>query len=140
LATGRGERLEALPAPVERFAVIVTPAESGSDRKTERLYGLLGPEHYSDGFRTAEVVRRIRVREPVGDALFNSFAAVASSAFDSFELACTLLGTTPAEHTLLAGSGPSLFALTDDEQVAEAVRQRVVSDGYAAWFTRLLSV
>ena len=66
LASGRGEQLEELPAPVERFAVIVTPTTGGDERKTARMYGLLDSRAYSDGSRTAETARRIHAGEPVG--------------------------------------------------------------------------
>ena len=139
LGTGRGDQLQGLPMPVERFTVIVTPAEPEDPEKTARLYRMLEPRHYSDGSRTAEVVRRIEASEPLGDTPYNSFAQVASSAYDSYELACTIFGAARARHVLLVGAGPSLFTLAQDEDTAEAIRERMARDGYAVHVARLLA-
>ena len=138
LATGKGDRMEALPIPVERFAVIVTPHEPEEAAKTQRLYGLLEERHYSDGSRTAEVVRRIEAGEPLGEAPYNTFAEVASSAYASYERACTMLGATEAGHVLLAGAGPSLFTLADTEERAESTRRSMEAEGYTVSLARLL--
>ena len=138
LASGRGEQLEELPAPVERFAVIVTPTTGWDERKTARMYALLDARAHSDGSRTAETARRIRAGEPVGDALFNVFDEVASTAFGSYEAARSLLMSMHPGPVLLAGSGPSLFVLTDDADAGERVRATMAGHGYAVWITRLL--
>ena len=138
LATGRGETLEPLPMPAERFLVIVVPDQPEEPGKTARLYGLLQPRHFSDGSRTEEVVRRLTHAEPVGEALHNDFAQVAFSAHGSYELTCTLLGTTEAKHPLLAGAGPAMFALADDEPTAERVRERMAGYELSATIARLI--
>jgi len=137
LGTGRGDDLRPLPMPVESLAVIVTPQEPDEATKTARLYGMLGPEHFSDGGKTDEVVRRIEAGEPLGDAPYSTFAQVAFSAYASYELACTILGTTRAEHTLLCGAGPSLITLVDDVAVAESIRDRMLGEGHVVHVAKL---
>jgi 4-diphosphocytidyl-2-C-methyl-D-erythritol kinase len=138
LGTGRGDQLEGLPMPAERYAVIVSPSERARASKTARLYGMLRPEHYGDGSATTEVVRRIVAGEALGDAPLNTFARVAFSAYDSYELACTVFGTTEAAHPLLAGAGPSLFTLVDDDAAAERISARMRGEGYETHVARLL--
>lgn len=137
LGIGRGDELRPLPMPVESLAVIVTPREPEDTTKTARLYGMLRTPHFSDGGKTDEVVRRIEADEPLGDAPYSTFAQVAFSAYASYELACTILCTTRAEHALLCGTGPSLITLTDDVAVAESIRDRMLGEGHIIHVTKL---
>ena len=102
------------------------------------MYALLDARAHSDGSRTAETARRIHAGEPVGDALFNVFDKVASTSFGSYGAARSLLMSMHAGPVLLAGSGPSLFVLTDDADAGERVRATMAGQGYAVWLTRLL--
>jgi 4-diphosphocytidyl-2-C-methyl-D-erythritol kinase len=137
LGTGRGDELRPLSMPVESLAVIVTPQEPEEATKTARLYGMLRPEHFSDGGKTDEVVRRIEADEPLGNAPYSTFAQVAFSAYASYELACTILRTTRAEHTLLCGAGPSLITLVDDAAVAESIRDCMLGEGHVVHVAKL---
>ena len=137
LAAGRGDRLTPLPQPVERFAVVVAPEEPAGG-KTERMYGMLGPRHFSDGGRTAEVTRRIRAGEPLGSVLFNAFEAVAPDAYASYEPLRSAFAEAGAS-ALLSGAGPAMFALAGDEAEAGALRERLAGRGYAAWAAALLA-
>jgi 4-diphosphocytidyl-2-C-methyl-D-erythritol kinase len=139
VGSGRGDALELLPMPVEGFAVVVTPRElAADDAKTSRLYGLLKPQHFSDGSSTGAVVFRIAKGQPVGNALRNTFEQVALAAHDSYEMTCTIFGTTEAGKTLLAGAGPSMFTLVSDEAVGEKIAASMVRAGYEAHVARLL--
>jgi 4-diphosphocytidyl-2-C-methyl-D-erythritol kinase len=139
VGSGRGDALELLPMPVERFAVVVTPVAGAEDAtKTSRLYSLLEPRHFSDGSGAGAVIFRIVKGQPVGNALRNTFEQVAFSAHDSYEMMCTMFGTTEAGTTLLAGAGPSMFTLVDDEAVAERIAASMVSAGFEARVARLL--
>ena len=137
LARGRGDELARLPQPIERFAVIATPEEH-VEGKTSRMYGLLGPQHYSDGGPTAEVARRIQASQPVGGMGFNAFEAVAVAAYASYRPLRESFVGSGAHPVLLCGAGPAMFVLTDDEAEAGAVRERVAAAGYDACTVRLL--
>ena len=139
IGSGKGDALELLPLPVERFAVVVSPRGTAADEtKTMRLYGLLRPEHFSDGSSTVSVVFRIVNGQPMGNALRNTFTAVASQAHDSYEMTCTIFGTTAAGTTMLAGAGPSMFTLLDDEMVGKRIVTSMELAGYEAHLVRLL--
>ncbi|MCH7656432.1 MAG: 4-(cytidine 5'-diphospho)-2-C-methyl-D-erythritol kinase [Chloroflexi bacterium] len=136
LAAGRGEELTPLPQPVERFVVVVVPEEAAAG-KTERMYGMLGPQHFSDGAPTGEVARRLRAGEALGGALYNAFEAVAPAAYPSYEGLRAAFADAGAS-ALLSGSGPAMFALAAGETEAEALRERLAERGYDAWAARLL--
>lgn len=139
IGSGKGDALELLPMPVERFAVVVTPRGlQADDAKTSRLYGLLKPAHFTDGSSTGAVVFRIAKGQPVRDALRNTFEQVAATAHDSYEMTRTIFGTTEAGKTLLAGAGPSMFTLADDEEVGGRIVAKMVGSGYEAHLVRLL--
>lgn len=138
IGSGKGDALEMLPLPVERYAVVVTPAEAADAAKTAHLYGRLRADHFSDGSTTVEVVRRIKAGESIDGAMTNTFAQVAFSAYKSYELACVIFGTTEARQTLLAGAGPSQFTLVDDEAAADRIAARMTEAGYEAHAARLL--
>ncbi|MCH8848384.1 MAG: 4-(cytidine 5'-diphospho)-2-C-methyl-D-erythritol kinase [Chloroflexi bacterium] len=136
VAAGRGEELTPLPQPLEGFAVVVAP-EQPAEGKTARLYDMLGPQHFSDGGRTAVVARRIRDGVPLGATLSNAFEAVAPAAYASYEPLRSAFADAGA-RPMLSGAGPAMFALAAGEEEAEAVRERLAARGYTAWAARLL--
>ena len=136
LATGRGEQLRPLPQPMEGFAVVVAP-EVPDDGKTERLYDMLGPRHFSDGGRAAVVARRITDGVPLGRTLFSAFEAVAPLAYESYEPLRSAFAEAGA-RAMLSGAGPAMFALAGGETAADAIAERMVSAGYDARAVRLL--
>ena len=138
LATGRGEQLSPLPSPVECCAVAVAPNAPELVNKTARMYGLLGPEHYSEGAATAEAVRRLREGAPLDGALFNVFDAVASRAHDSYDAMRERFLAAGALQPTLCGSGPAMFALAHDEAEAAEIAARMETQGYKAFATCLL--
>ena len=136
LAAGRGEELTPLPQPLEGFAVVVSPEEP-AEGKTERLYEMLGPQHFTDGGRAAVVARRIRALVPLGGTLFNAFEAVAPLAYASYEPLRSAFAEAGASATL-SGAGPAMFALAGGEEEADGIAQRMVGAGYDARPARLL--
>ncbi|MDA1036525.1 MAG: hypothetical protein O3B65_06570, partial [Chloroflexi bacterium] len=138
LGSGRGDALVMLPLPVERYAVVVTPAEAADAAKTARLYGLLRQNNFSDGSTVDEVVRRISAGERLDGVMTNTFALVAASAYDNYGSACDIFGTTEAQQTLLAGAGPSQFTLVDDEATAGRIAARMTEAGSQGHVARLL--
>jgi 4-diphosphocytidyl-2-C-methyl-D-erythritol kinase len=60
LVEGRGERVTALPDVAETWLLIVAPSKWLPENKTNRMYGALTPERYTDGSKTSAAVRRLR--------------------------------------------------------------------------------
>ena len=140
LATGRGADLEALPSPVEPYAVLLLASDPpGPQAKTARLYGLLDAAHYSGGEATAEVARRLRAGEAVGAAGRNVFDAVARRAHPGHDARLRAFREAGGRNLCLAGAGPSLFALARDAGEAAAVRDGLAAQGYEACAAPVLS-
>jgi len=138
LAEGRGERVTPLPDARPRWLVVVVPAIQIAD-KTRRMYAALRPEHFSDGSRTAALVERVRngggVRE---EDLFNAFEEVAFEVFEGLEpYRDSLLAGARGVH--LAGAGPALFALAEDEASARGMLSRLRAPGGEAFAVRTLT-
>lgn len=124
LGEGRGERLTPLPTP-QGAAVVAVPDASRPRDKTAQMYGLLKPEHYTDGSATAGIERRLRSDEPLHARVFNAFDVVAGEAYPFFAAlreAFVSAGLRPA----LCGAGPSMFALADAGS-ASALAERVAA-------------
>ncbi|MDE2835978.1 MAG: 4-(cytidine 5'-diphospho)-2-C-methyl-D-erythritol kinase [Chloroflexota bacterium] len=125
LGEGRGERLSPLPSPLGE-AVVAVPEASRPRDKTAQMYGLLRPEHYTDGSATADAGRRLRDGEPLGAQVVNAFDAVAAQAYPSYaglSAAFESEGLWP----VLCGAGPSMFALAvvgQGSDLAERVAER----------------
>ena len=132
LGSGRGDALEMLPLPVERYCVVVTPAQVADAAKTARLYGMLRNDHFSDGSTVDEVVRRILAGERLAGAITNTFARVATSAYDSYKSVLDIFGTAGALETFLAGAGPSVCTLVEDRPAANRIAAAMTEAGIQA--------
>lgn len=130
LGEGRGERLTPLPAP-QGEAVVAVPDASRPRDKTGQMYGLLKPEHYTDGSATAEAERRLRSGESSGGGAVNAFDAVAAQAYPSYTAlreAFESVGLRPA----LCGAGPSMFALAGEGRASGLAERLAVQAGCLA--------
>ncbi len=141
LAEGRGEQLTPLP-PVEGiWAVVATPLSEIAD-KTASLYSLLEKRDFSNGSATAELAERIRngsiTLHDIRDAGMNTFERVASQAFSGLDGLTQRFLKAGARFVRLSGSGPSLFTLTDDEEVGRHLLNRVADEGVEAHLAKLV--
>ena len=136
LGEGRGERLTPLPS-LQGEAVVAVPDASRPRDKTGQMYGLLRPEHYTDGSVTAEAETRIRRGEPLGAHAVNAFDAVAAEAYPFYAAmreAFEGVGLRPA----LCGAGPSMFALADEGEASELAEHVAEHAGCAALPVRFI--
>jgi 4-diphosphocytidyl-2-C-methyl-D-erythritol kinase len=139
LGSGRGDKLQELPAPIEQWAVISTSPGPPQSDKTAQLYRLLTPAHYSQGARqTEQLVRRLHAGTGSARVLFNTFESVASDAYPDYVGHKRAFVSAGAPHVLLAGAGPSLFSLTEEEASAIKLRDHLARLGYGAYAVRLL--
>lgn len=139
LGTGRGDVMTPLPAPQERWAVLVPVAVASPAGKTARLYGMLTQRDWSGGERTAELVRRLREGQPAREELFNAFDRVAEGAFPGLAPVRAALRQAGLGPCILAGSGPSAFALAGTRQHARTAAALVRAAGQPARVVRLLA-
>ena len=133
LAEGRGERITPLPdAPRTAILVVVPPLSM--PHKTQRMYSLLGPEHYGDGAasdRFADALRQRRLFEE--SDLYDVFDSLAFRAFPELHACRQALMQAGASAVHLAGSGPALFVLLRDEEQRERLTRAAASAGARAF-------
>jgi 4-diphosphocytidyl-2-C-methyl-D-erythritol kinase len=133
LAEGRGERITPLPnAPRTAILMVVPPLSI--PHKTQRMYSLLGPEHYSDGAasdRFADAFRQRRLLEE--SELYDVFDSPAFQAFPELHACRQALMQAGAEAVHLAGSGPALFMLLRDEEQRERLARAAAGAGARAF-------
>jgi 4-diphosphocytidyl-2-C-methyl-D-erythritol kinase len=125
LAEGRGERVTPLPDAPQAWLVLLAPPIAPAD-KTRRMYAALKPSEFSDGSRTAALVAAIREGRSVADGgLYNVFERAAYAAFAGLEAYREALLTAGAQRVHLAGAGPALFSVAEDEAAARAMLSRL---------------
>ena len=139
VAEGRGERVTPLPDAAQTWLVMMAPPIAPAD-KTRRMYAALKPSEFSDGSRTAALVTAIREGRSVADGgLYNVFERAAYSAFAGLEAYREALLAAGAQRVHLAGAGPALFALAEDEASARAMLSRLRVPGGEAFAVRTLT-
>lgn len=117
LATGRGERLEALPSPSLRF-VVVSPRLL-IPRKTATLYGALTATDFSDGTTVQRQAARLLEGKPLDpDLLVNAFARPLYALRPELADLPVLLRRHGATAVALSGAGPSHYAAVADPEAA----------------------
>jgi 4-diphosphocytidyl-2-C-methyl-D-erythritol kinase len=120
LAEGRGDKVTPLLPLTERWLVLVVPDSPGQAGKTGRMYAALRPEHFTDGSITARTVGALGRGEFRQDTLFNTFENIA---FNDSKIRVYVehLMKMGAPHVHLAGSGPALFTMFDNQTQAASL-------------------
>ena len=116
LGEGRGEKVTPLPPFPSSWVVLLKPPVSVPRNKTQRLYASLNPPQFTPGQFSK---RMVELLEQGGDipssSLFNIFESVAFAAFPGLEEYWQHFLDLSANNVHLAGSGPTLFTLVQDE-------------------------
>ncbi len=136
LAEGRGEIITPLPDLNNVWLVLVAPTIE-LPAKTATLFGQLRPDDFSHGRHTADFVKSLKGGLALKDkALVNVFERASLEVFPSLEGHWKALADASGRPVHLAGAGPTLFVLAQDEADAKAivysVNQRIDADVYAA--------
>jgi len=132
LAQGRGERITSLP-PAPRMWVVLLMLPPKVPEKTTRLYQHLEESHRTRGLITKRMVTRLsQGAPPLSSMLFNVFDAVAHDIFPGLEAYRHRFFEAGAPAVHLAGAGPTLITLVEDQNRAEAVRQKLTEQGHHA--------
>ena len=124
LASGRGEKLERLPAPEHGWFVIVTPSGVGDDsgmNKTARMFGTLTTAAHTTGSLTRKLAARMVEKGDCHPAfMFNVFQQVAPHAFPGWQRVHDGFAGLGASDIVLSGAGPSMFAVAPSKEMATA--------------------
>jgi 4-diphosphocytidyl-2-C-methyl-D-erythritol kinase len=131
LASGTGTSLEEL-APVQGHVVLVVPPLH-IPAKTGRLYGLLGPDDFTDGRRVERAAEAILAGNlPDPSLLHNAFARPLYELAPELTSVARTLEDAGASHVALSGAGPAHYVLfeqqTEADRFAADVRARLPQD------------
>jgi 4-diphosphocytidyl-2-C-methyl-D-erythritol kinase len=135
LATGRGEKVEALSSPPRTWVVLLRPPIELAN-KTREMYAHLDPA----GFTTGEHARRLASSIRAGDRIsnrrcFNVFDSLSLSLFPGLDHYRRELLAAGAGEVHLAGAGPTLFTLVGGKDEGEGILQRLKRQRMEAYLT-----
>ena len=137
LGEGRGERITPLPPLPPSWVVLFRPPVTIPPNKTETLYALLNPSHFTEGQFAKRVVDLLRRKGDVcHTSLFNVFEEVAFIAFPELEAYWQRFSQMGAGHIHLAGSGPTLFTLVGDKAQGDELYQCLRKEGLEAYLVQ----
>jgi 4-diphosphocytidyl-2-C-methyl-D-erythritol kinase len=125
LAEGNGECVRPLSDARTAWLVLLAPPIKIPE-KTRRMYQALTAGDFGDGSYGEALTQRLQRGESIReDALYNVFERVADDTFEGLEMYRDALLTAGAEVAHLAGAGPALFTLAENEAAARELSDRV---------------
>jgi len=134
LIEGRGEKVTPLLVSVPGWFVLLLPPLLKMPGKTQRIYAWLSNEHFTEGqFVDKAIQEWLQSRRVSPSLLFNTFDRVALDAFQGLEKYWRYFEEAGATDIHLAGSGPTLFTLVDDEAMAEELQRHLCGQGLEAY-------
>lgn len=130
LVEGRGERVTPLADLEKTWFVLLRPDLPVPPGKTAALYRLVQPVHYtSGGLSTGMRDQFARLGERKPWTIYNVFEKVAPGAFPGLSKYMEDFRWEGASEVHLAGSGPMLFTLLDDEMRASVIHANLLAGG-----------
>lgn len=139
LAKGRGEKLAPLPPFPRVWVVLAVPPVPKLPGKTKQLYASLKPADFTDGQITEKLVAALKEGQKIASSfLFNIFENVVSASFPETEVYRQHVAQLGADNIHLAGSGPTLFAISDNEAHAERLYTHLKQQKLEAYLTDTL--
>lgn len=135
LAEGRGEIITPLPAAPALDLVLLFGEDAPAD-KTRRIFSRVRPEDFSDGSHTDRLVDALRRGRIDPDTFSNDLTAPAGRAFEFLARDREIFQSAGARNVLLAGAGPTQFAVAANAEEAAAWRDKLIAMGKGAIATR----
>jgi 4-diphosphocytidyl-2-C-methyl-D-erythritol kinase len=143
LAEGRGEIVVPLPPLPHKWVILMVPPEPRLPGKTEKLYGRIKPNHYTDGRITGRLVEALRQGgEFTPSFLFNTFENIVFTPLSKMSPISVYRGhalKVGAGDIHLAGSGPALYTLLEDRDEAEDLCSRLEHQRMEPYLTETLA-
>jgi len=134
LVEGRGERVTTLADLEKMCFVLLRPDLPVPPGKTAALYRLVQPVHYtSGGLSTGVRDQFARLGERKPGTIYNVFEKVAADAFPGLDDYMEDFRRAGAPEVHLAGSGPMLFTLLDDEMKASVIHANLLAGGLESY-------
>lgn len=141
LARGRGELIKPLPSPGEYWLVLLMPPVDTYSDKTSRMYHNLTEANYTQGEYTRSLTSRIKAGGEIEESLlYNVFDEVAPKIYPQLSFFRELLAQASRTNKAhLAGSGPCLFVMIEDEAIAKHIWNNLVQMKYTAYLSKSLT-
>jgi len=135
VATGRGERLTALPGGGGYALVLVNPRVPLSTRE---VYGRVPAGWRAEPTGTARVIQALRARNAskLAAALTNNLESVVEPMLPVIARMKAALLAAGALGAIMSGSGPTVFGMARSLDHARQIRTRVSRAGWACWAVR----
>jgi 4-diphosphocytidyl-2-C-methyl-D-erythritol kinase len=125
LATGRGEKVEALPSPAKTWLVLLRPSIEMAN-KTREMYAHLDPSCFTKGQHARRLAHLIRGRERVTNRqCYSVFDPLSMSLFPGLDHYRSQFLAAGAGEVHLAGAGPTLFTLVGGRVEGEEISHRL---------------
>lgn len=139
LCYGRGERIERLPERLKLNVVIAVSDEHVStpwayaelDRLHSDFCGARNDDHES---KYKAVIESIHTGNASGIQLFNIFENAIFPSYNGAEMLKSKMAELGATHSLMSGSGPSIYGIFTDRASAEGARDTLIKMGVRAYY------
>ena len=117
---GRGEQVTRLP-PADLGLLVVLCPDIQLEAKTSQLFSRVTSGIYTTGGLTSKLAARIRGRGDVpAELMFNAFNVLAPHVFPGWAVYRDTLASMGAREIMLAGAGPSMFAIVPRKEIGTA--------------------
>jgi 4-diphosphocytidyl-2-C-methyl-D-erythritol kinase len=139
LVQGRGEIVSPLPSLPQTWLVLLMPEVKRTIGKTGKLYSSLQPSCFTTGEKTDNLVNKLARYEKIDDSLlFNVFEKVACHIYNGLDKCRDDFSAAGAPSVHLAGSGPTLYAMTGDKSEALKICECLTQKGYRSLAVKTL--
>jgi len=124
LAEGRGEKLTRLPAMPECYVILANPPVKVSTAWAYQNYQKKDVNQYP---KTAEILSCLTEKNlaGIGKLLCNVLESVTINRYKEIDLLKKLMLEHGAMASLMSGSGPTVFGLTEDQKTAEHIAEQL---------------
>ncbi len=138
LAEGRGEVLKRLPDFPETWVVLAKPPIAVSTAWAYKNYDAQGADKHPDNNKIQQEIAQHN-RKGAADLLCNVLESVTIKKYDVISRYKKMMLEQGAIASMMSGSGPTVFGLTDDQQTAEKIAEylRTATDA-AVFVTRTI--
>ena len=141
LVTGKGETLSPTASINDIWAIIISPTHKVV-AKTARVYSLLNERDFTDGSNSRELATEISNGNGTIFTLskgINIFEKVAEEAFSGLDHQFRTLLNCGAPFVKLSGTGPSIFTLVDDWDLASHIYKKVKQQTKNGYISKLIN-
>lgn len=140
LGKGRGEKVTPLPPFPPSSIVLLKPPVDVPYNKTQRLYASLNPSQFTQGQFSKRMVDLLEQGGEIpSSSLFNIFESVAFAAFPGLEGHWQQFLDYGADNVHLAGSGPTLFTLVQDEDKGKELYHTLSEEGLEVYLAQTVA-